>query len=149
MADGSAEYLVTSPDEFTVRLVREQNESIKGLMLSIVNERLSAIGKPDSSSDLLRVLIPTKTHIVTGERLSRSMIRTLDQLRPVINQVPLPLWTSPHDDAKDEGQAKPRSQHPDVFELGHTKRFPQGARHGVLFRFRNHEILLKVAEFIG
>ncbi len=45
MADGSAEYLVASPDEFTVRIVREQNESIKGLMLSIVNERLSAIGK--------------------------------------------------------------------------------------------------------
>lgn len=45
MADGSAEYLVASPDGFTVRIVHEQNESIKGLMLSIVNERLSAIGQ--------------------------------------------------------------------------------------------------------
>ncbi len=57
------------------------------------------------------------------------------------------VGTSPEDDAKDEGRAKPRSQHPDVFELGYTKRCPQGACHGSIFRFWNHKTLLKVPRF--
>ena len=37
--------MISSPDDFTVRIVREEKTAIKGLILNIVNERLAAIGK--------------------------------------------------------------------------------------------------------
>jgi hypothetical protein len=49
-----------------------------------------------------------------------------------------------HHDAKDESRGKPSSQDLHVFELTHTKCFPQSARHGGILRFWNHEILLEV-----
>ena len=45
LADGSTEYKIVCPDDFIVRIVREGDNTTKGLILNVINDRLSAIGK--------------------------------------------------------------------------------------------------------
>jgi hypothetical protein len=44
LPDGSNEFVVTSPNDFSVRIKRHQDRQIKGLILGIENHRLGAIG---------------------------------------------------------------------------------------------------------
>jgi hypothetical protein len=45
IADGGGEYAFASPDDFIIRIAREENDTTKGLLLSVTNDRLSAIAK--------------------------------------------------------------------------------------------------------
>jgi hypothetical protein len=57
------------------------------------------------------------------------------------------IWTSAHDDAKDQGGTQSSGKRLDIFECLNVKRFPQRARHGFLLGLWNHRILLKVSQY--